>query len=125
MDAFSASPESIRFSLTDADLGLIRGALPQLLGRWSLITESGDEGELYGRLLPPWGNSRHSAFLIEREDEVVILTDNLSALDRCVVKSFPNAMQAMHAVQSIVQDAEADRRANSSDLTADHETWLS
>ncbi len=116
MTDFKEADAGERFSLNDGDLSVIRNALPQLHGRWSLVTEFGDEGELYGRLLPAWGNSRYSAFLLEREDQFVILTDNLSELDRCAVSSYPNAAVAMAAVQRLVQDAEADRRAHSSGL---------
>jgi hypothetical protein len=102
VDHFAAATVVDRFSLTDADLSAIRAALPTLQGHWSLLTESGDEGELYVRLLPPWGDNRHSAFLIEREEKVVILTDNLSETERCRVSGFPSAALAMETVRRVV-----------------------
>jgi hypothetical protein len=76
--------------------------MTHLQGRWSLLTESGDEGEVYARLLPPWGDIDRSAFLLEREDNVVILTDNLSEAERCRVSGFPSAAAAMEAVRRVV-----------------------
>ena len=105
MDQFAATRVADRLSLTDADLTTIRNALPHLLGRWSMLTESGGEEELYARLLPPWGDGRQSAFLLERDNNVVILTDNLSEAERCRVTGFPNAALAMDAVQRVVRGA--------------------
>jgi hypothetical protein len=90
-------------SLTDTDLADVLGGLAQLSGKWSVLTESGDEGEFYARVLPPWGDGRHSAFLLERERDVIILTDNLSEADRCRVCGFPSAAMAMEAVQKVVR----------------------
>jgi hypothetical protein len=91
-----------RLSLTDDDVSAIQTSLTDLLGRWLLVTETGEEGEYYGRLLPPWGDSQRSAFLLEREDDLIILTDNLSKWDRCDVTRFPSAAQAMQAVHRVV-----------------------
>ena len=102
MDQIAATSVADRLSLTDADLATIRTVLPQLLGRWSILTESGDEGELYARLMPPWGDDRRSAFLLEREDNVVILTDNLSEAEHCRVSGFPSTTAAMEAVRRVV-----------------------
>jgi hypothetical protein len=102
VDQFAATQNADRLSLNDADLSAIRSTLPHLLGRWSLLTESGDEGELYARLMPPWGNDRRSAFLLERNNNVVILTDNLSECERCRVTGFATAAAAMEVVRRIV-----------------------
>jgi hypothetical protein len=102
VDQFAATRVDERLSLTAFDLTAIRAALPDLHGRWSLVTESGDERELYARLLPPWGTAQHSAFLLEREDNVVILTDNLSDPDCCRVSGFPNVVSAMEVVRRVV-----------------------
>ena len=106
MDHFAAVHVADRLSLTDTDISTIRTALLHLGGRWSLHIESGDEGEVYGRLLPPWGDDTRSAFLLEREDNVVILTDNLSDLQRCRVSGFPDAAAAMRTVRRVVTGEE-------------------
>jgi hypothetical protein len=105
MGQLNATHPAGRYSLTDLDLAGIRGALPKLGGRWLLLTESGDEGELYGRILSPWGNPGNSAFLLEREDDALILTDNLAEPDRCAVTLFQTAAAAMQTVENIVRTA--------------------
>ncbi len=102
MDQFLAPTVADRLSLTAADIRDIRAALPHLQGHWTALTEAGDEGDVYVRLMPPWGDDRRSAFLLEREDHVVILTDNLSDAERCRVSGFPSAAAAMAAVRRIV-----------------------
>jgi hypothetical protein len=90
-------------SLTDTDLADVLDGLAKLSGKWSMLTESGDEGEFYARVMPPWGDGRRSAFLLERERDMVILTDNLSDADRCLVFGFPSAAMAMAAVQKVIR----------------------
>ncbi len=102
MDQYIATRVDEQLSLTETDLQVINAVLPRLRGRWTCLTESGDEGELYARLLPPWGDGQRSAFLLERENGVVILTDNLSESDRCRVTGFASAAAAMDTVQRVV-----------------------
>jgi hypothetical protein len=102
VENFTSTGDANLLSLSEDDLRTIRDAMQRLVGRWTLETESGDEGELYARLLAPWSDGRRSAFLLERENDVIILTDNLSDSARCHVMGFPNAALAMETVQRVV-----------------------
>jgi len=102
MNHFADTSIADRLSLSDADISTLRAALPALGGTWSVLTEAGDDGDVYARLLPPWGDQHRSAFLVEREDKVVILTDNLSEPNRCRISGHPSVGAAMEAVRRVV-----------------------
>ena len=108
----SAVTREDRYSLTDADLHTIRVVLPRLPGRWLMLTESGEEGEVYTCLMPPWSDGQRSAFLLEREHETIIMTDNLSELDCCPTTGFSSIAAAMEAVQRIVLGEIRERSAD-------------
>lgn len=73
------------FGLTLGDVHAISAA--QSMIPWPITYDRGDEGELFAIIYFP-KNSRVSAFLLDREGEEVVLTDNLSDPHRVLVTSY-------------------------------------
>lgn len=50
----------------------------RLWGRWLLIFERTEAQEVYARIVAPWNTPDHSAFLIERQGSMLLLTDRVA-----------------------------------------------
>src|SRR5689334_14539406 len=100
MNMFS-SPTPQAVSLNTEDREAILTASREFSDSWSTEFETGDEDEVYARIVAPWCEPNHSAFLLERQGSEIVLTDRLSETFSDCISLYPSILAAMHQVYSV------------------------
>ena len=104
-------PKSTKDSLTYDEQVDIIDAVQAMPGAWFVDIDESPYGDSYACLIPPWSDGLMSAFLIERQSEVVVLTDRLSNEVRDIVTTCSSVAEAMAVVVATVAGTAVSRPA--------------
>ncbi len=104
MNGFSDGGVSPSFypGLSPEECRTITEAGRRLPGEWTVLFEQIEDGAVFARLLAPWSDGQISAFLIERHDGRVILTDRLSCEVADAFTRHLDVADAMEAAEDII-----------------------
>lgn len=99
MNGFSDGMISPSFysGLSPDECRTIAEAGRRLPGEWTVLFEQIEDGAVFARLLAPWSDDQISAFLIERNEGRVILTDRLSC---DVADAFTHHLDVAEAIEA-------------------------
>ena len=102
-------PKPTKDSLTYDEQAEIIAAARAMPGTWFVDIDESPYGDSYACLIPPWSDGLMSAFLIERQSELVVLTDRLSDAARDVMTAYPSVAETLAAVVETLTGAAVSR----------------
>lgn len=99
-----ASP-SLEYGIGMDDAEQIAVFATTLAGNWVMTVEYGDDTEPYARLIAPWHEPCSSAFLVERQAGLVVVTDCLSNPQEDIVKTHLGMDDAIKTIRRTILGA--------------------
>lgn len=106
--ACSRSSAVPTYGLSAGDRALMDAFARALPPGWELVLEAGEPDETYARLVSPYCDPSLSAFLVEREAGVLILTDRLSDPYREELRSYASLPEALAEIALAISEPDVD-----------------